>query len=63
MSYRIGTRVVVVVSDTCLWRGAVGIVAADDSAGVTIRVGSATVTLPKRAVLSVRAARAAGLCS
>lgn len=61
MTFRVGSRVIVVVDGTCLWKGTVGIVAADDSAGVTLRVGSATATVPQRAVLSVRAARALGI--
>lgn len=58
---RIGSKAVVVAERTGLWKGTVGVVVADDSAGVTLRVGNATVTVPRSAVISMRQARGLGL--
>ena len=46
-----GSKVRVVAEGTALWVGTVGIVAAHDAAGVTLRVGEATVTVPRNAVV------------
>jgi hypothetical protein len=48
-----GSKAEIVAEGTALLKGTVGIVAADDSAGVTLRVGGANVTVPKSALVHV----------
>jgi len=47
---KVGSKARVVSEGTALRVGTVGIVAAHDSAGVTLRVGEATVTVPRSAL-------------